>query len=85
MSNLFDLLSLFQKCSGIKINQTKSEMIWLVSMRRRNDTILGVHFTYDLEASEKKNFFDKLIGIAKENIADMVPKRPLYLWWDKYN
>ena len=26
---------------------------------------LGVHFTYDLEVSEKKNFFDKLESLKK--------------------
>ena len=46
-------------------------------MRNRKDTILdlqmsgepvyalGVHFTYDLEVSEKKNFFDKLGSLKK--------------------
>ena len=69
MSKLFDLLSLFGRCSGVKLNQTKSEMIWLGSIRRRKDTILnlqmrsepvhalGVHFTYDLDVSEKKMFW----------------------------
>jgi len=63
------LLSLFERCSGLKLNQTKSEMLWLGSMRHRKDTILdlqmsgetvyalGVHFTHDLLVSEKKNFF----------------------------
>ena len=69
LSKLFDLLSLFERCSGIKLNQTKSEMLWLCSMRNRKDTIhdlqlsgepvytLGVHFTYDLEVSQKKTSF----------------------------
>ena len=76
-SKLFDLLSLFERCSGLKLNQTKSEMLWLGSMHHRKDTILdlqmsgepvyalGVHFTYDLEVSEKKNFFDKLGSLKK--------------------
>ena len=46
-------------------------------MHHRKDTILdlqmsgepvyalGVHFTYDLEVSEKKNFFDKLGSLKK--------------------
>ena len=73
-SKLFDLLSLFERCSGLKLNQTKSEMLWLGSMHHRKDTILdlqmsgepvyalGVHFTY---VSEKKNFFDKLGSLKK--------------------
>ena len=52
-------------------------MLWLGSMHHRKDTILdlqmsgepvyalGVHFTYDLEVSEKKNFFDKLGSLKK--------------------
>ena len=68
-SKLFDLLSLFERCSGLKLNQTKSEMLWLGSMHHRKDTILdlqlsgepvyalGVHFTYDLEVSKKRNIF----------------------------
>ena len=34
VSNLFDLLSLFERCSGLKLNQTKSEMLCLGSLRR---------------------------------------------------
>ena len=76
-SKLFDLLSLFERCSGLKLNQTKSEMLWLGSMHRKKDIILdlqmsgkpvyalGVHFTYDLEVSEKKTFFDKLGSLKK--------------------
>ena len=96
LSILFDLLSLFERCSGLKLNQTKSEMLWLGPMRHRKDTILdlqmsgdtvyalGVHFTYDLLLSEKKNFFDKL-GSLKKNIEYVVPKRPLHRWKDKHN
>ena len=76
-SKLFDLLSLFERCSGLKLNQTKSEMLWLGSMHHRKDTILdlqmsgepiyvlGVHFTYDPEVSEKKKFFEKLGSLKK--------------------
>ena len=77
-SKLFDLLSLFERCSGLKLNQKKSEMLWLGFMHHRKDTILdlqmsgelvyalGVHFTYDLEESEKKKiFFDKLGSLKK--------------------
>ncbi|KAL9988599.1 hypothetical protein ACROYT_G003061 [Oculina patagonica] len=77
VSNLFDLLLLFEKCSGLKINQTKSEMLWLGSLRHRKDAIfnlqisdepvyaLGVHFTYNNEASQKKNFLEKLGPLKK--------------------
>ena len=31
--NLFDLLAVFEKCSGLKINPSKSELLWLGSNR----------------------------------------------------
>jgi len=77
VSNLFDLLSLFEKCSDLKINQAKSELLWLGSMHHRKDTIcnfqisddpvymLCVHFTYTIELSHKKNFFEKLGSLKK--------------------
>ena len=52
-------------------------MLWLGSMRHRKDAIcnlqisydpvyaLGVHFTYYLELSHKKNFFEKLGSLKK--------------------
>ena len=42
VSKLFDLLSLFERCSGLKINQTKSEMLWLGSTHHRKDNILDL-------------------------------------------
>ena len=52
-------------------------MLWLGSMRHRKDAIcnlqisddpvyaLGVHFTYDIELSHQKNFFEKLGSLQK--------------------
>ena len=77
VSNLFDLLSLFEKSSGLKINQTKSEMLWLGSLRHRKDAIfnlqisdelvyvLGVHLTYNIETSHKNFFLEKLGPLKK--------------------
>ena len=76
LSKLFDLLSLFERCSGLKLNLTKSEMLWFGCMRHRKDTILNLQmsgesvyalgaFTCDLEVSEKKFFFDKLGSLKK--------------------
>ena len=45
LSKLFDLLSLFERCSGLKLNQTKSEILWLGSMRNRKDTILDLQMS----------------------------------------
>ena len=74
---IFDLLSLFEKCSGLQINQAKSEMLWLGSRHHRKDAIcnfqisddpvyaLGVHFTYDIEFFSQKRFFEKLGSLQK--------------------
>ena len=39
---LFDLLQQFKNCSGLRINQSKSEMLWLGSLRQRKDSILNL-------------------------------------------
>ena len=70
---LFDLLQQFENCSGLQINQSKSEILWLGSLRQRKDSIilklklsdetvytLGVYFSYDEELATKRNFFEKL-------------------------
>ena len=69
---LFDLLRQFENCSGLRINQSKSEILWLGSLRQRKDSILnlklsdetvyalGVYFSYDEELATKRNFFEKL-------------------------
>ena len=69
--SLFELLSQFEKCSGLRINESKSELLWLGSSRFRKDNILnlnlreepilalGVYFSYDDKLAAQKNFFDK--------------------------
>ena len=80
VSSLFDLLTQFERCSGLKINQTKSEMLWLGSIRHRKDAILnlqisddpvyalGVHFTYNIELSHE-NFFVEKLGSLKKTLS----------------
>ena len=54
--HLFKLLDQFQKCSGLKVNYTKTEAMWIGSSRnntetplaltwRKNVKALGVHFS----------------------------------------
>ena len=60
-------------------------MVWLGSMHHRKDTklqmssepdyVLGVHFTYDLEAFENFFFFDKLGPL----------KKTLNIWSHRYH
>ena len=75
--SLFELLSQFEKCSGLRINESKSELLWLGSSRFRKDNILnlnlreepilalGVYFSYDDKLAAQKNFFDKLGPLKK--------------------
>ena len=42
ISNLFDLLGKFESVSGLRINQSKSELLWLGSWRLRKDKILNL-------------------------------------------
>ena len=75
--HLFELLSQFEKCSGLRINESKSELLWLGSDRFRKDKIhnlklneepilaLGVYFSYDDKLAAQKNFFDKLASLKK--------------------
>ena len=70
--NLVELLDLFYQCYSLNINSSKSEFLWLGPDRDSNDQVLnflppedtvyalGVHFSYNKNAAEKKNFISKL-------------------------
>ena len=74
---LFELLGLFERCSGLKINESKSELLWLGSWRHRKDKILnlqtseepvyalGAHFACERDTVLQRNFWDKLISLKK--------------------
>ena len=74
---LFKLLDLFEDISGLKINSTKTEGMWIGSSKENRtkplgikwskDPIraLGVYFTYDLKLLKEKNFIEKLDSITK--------------------
>ena len=42
---LFDLLQQFENCSGLQINQGKSEILWLGPLHQRKDSILNLHLS----------------------------------------
>ena len=74
---LFKLLDRFEKCSGLKVNYTKTEAMWIGSSRNNTETplalkwrktvkALGVHFSYNNKESMQKNFYDKLRGIKSQ-------------------
>ena len=77
MNVLLELLEKFERCSGLKINPTKSEAIWLGKWKNREDTpfnfkwpkdsvfVLGVHFSNCKRTCDKLNFYDKLDALEK--------------------
>ena len=75
--DLFKLLDQFEKCSGLKVNYTKTEAMWIGSSRKNSETplalkwrktvkALGVHFSYNNGESVQKNFYDKLTGMKSQ-------------------
>ena len=70
---LFKLLDQFEKCSGLKVNYTNTEAMWIGSSETplalkwcKTVKALGVHFSYNNEESVQKNFYDKLRGIKSQ-------------------
>ena len=74
---LFELLDVFKDVSGLKINCTKTEGMW-IGASKENKTkpfgikwptepikALGLYFTYDLKLLKEKNFIARLDSIKK--------------------
>ncbi|KAL9960119.1 hypothetical protein ACROYT_G033528 [Oculina patagonica] len=88
--NLFKLLHAFQKCSGLEINTTKTEEMWLGANRNKKTKhfdiawpsepvfALGIHFTYSDEVSHQKNFEQKLTSM--KNLLNIWYPRNLSLY-----
>ena len=90
---VFSLLSRFEKCAGLKVNVSKSEMLWLGSMRNRMDGVLDLKirdeplstlqerlfFSYGV----RRNFVDKLTKVQK-HVEILVSKGHLSLQKDNY-
>ena len=74
---LFNLLDVFNKVSGLMINTTKTEGMWIGSSKENkakpfgikwpNEPIkaLGVHYSYDLKLLHEKNFIERLDSVKK--------------------
>ena len=74
---LFKLLDFFRSVSGLKINCTKTEGMWIGSARHSKSKpfgikwpdepikALGVYFTYDIKLLHEKNFIERLDSIKK--------------------
>lgn len=77
LGKLLELLDLFKDCSGLKLNQSKSEAMWLGKNANRTDTLfgvqwpqrpisaLGISFSYNLKLCEQENFSQKICKIQK--------------------
>lgn len=53
----FSLLSRFEKCIGLKVNLSKSEMLWLGSMRHRKDGVLDLKIRDESVSTLQERFF----------------------------
>ena len=77
VSNLFDFLDYFGKCSGLKLNKSKTEAIWLGSNIGQNETplnlkwnegffkCLGIWFHTNTHLMIKKNYQERLTNLQK--------------------
>ena len=73
----FQVFDLFKNISGLKINSTNTEGMWIGSSKENkakplgikwpNDPIkaLGVYFTYDLKLLKEQDFIERLDSIKK--------------------
>ena len=74
---LLDKIELFSHCSGLEINKSKTEALWLGCLKYckqkpfgfkwPNEPILalGIYFSYDKKKSDKLNFEEKLAKMEK--------------------
>ena len=74
---VFRLLDKFRTCSGLKVNYTKAEAMWIGSLKDSTATpvgltwcksvkALGIVFTYNANVQLQKNFYDKLKDIRTQ-------------------
>ena len=73
---LFDLLNSFESISGLKINYTKTEGMWIGSSKNNNKKPFAIkwsdepvkalgefHFTYDQHLLKEKNVIERLVAL----------------------
>ena len=81
MQALFNLLDVFRKLSGLRVNTSKTEGMWVGSLRNNESKpfgikwsgepikALGVYYFYDTKLLHEKNFIERLDSVKKlENI-----------------
>ena len=74
---LFRLLDDFEKISGLAVNPSKTEGLWIGSLRENKSTpfgiistnepvkAFGVYYSYDQKLLHEKNFIERLDSIKK--------------------
>ena len=77
LEKLLEVLNLFEECSGLKLNSSKTEALWLGKNVQNKDTpfefmwpqrpivALGTTFSYKFNLCDQVNFVDKLIKVKK--------------------
>ena len=77
VTSLLRLLNDFNECSGLEINTTKSEAMWLGEWKDRSDepfglkwpkepiNALGVFFSYNQASADRLNFGEKILNLEK--------------------
>ena len=88
---LFNLLEVFKNISGLVINSSKTEGMWIGSSRDKTSKpfgikwpdepikALGVYYSYDIKLLHEKNFIERLDSV-KKTYKYLVFKRSFYLW-----
>ena len=84
-SSLFEKLDLLRLCSGLELNRSKTEALWLGSNKNRTDTpfsirwpkvyvnALGICFTTDQNISYSKNLESRLLSLEKNVLTCGLP------------
>ena len=90
---LFELLEFFEKTSGLTLNVTKTEAMWIGSLQNcENEPLgvkcktcvkfLGIYITYDVQILEEKNFKQRLKKLKHNTSVEV--KRIINLREGKY-
>ena len=86
--NLFKLLRAFQECSGLEVNTSKTEGMWIGVNKGDNSKplniawpleaiyALGINFSYDENECFQKNFEEKLKSTTEKSFEFMETKKP---------
>ena len=89
VNSLLEILHKFKNCSGLELNKTKTEAMWLGSWADCSDTLfgfrwpkdsiqaLGIYFSYNQDVSDRLNFESKLKDL--QNILNSWKRRKLTL------